>query len=130
MRQDKSDLYCKKIGGEAPSCYGNREMQTVEIVMIPSLTSRFVRDRISGEDYYSLFGGFRKFLNRQSHRQTHRGLVIFNLTSCQGMLNLVYATFNLTSCQGMQILMIPAIFNNTYCDDTQILKKDEGFSDF
>ena len=114
MRQDKSDLYCKKIGGEAPSCYGNREMQTVEIEMIPSLTSRFVRARISGADYYSLFGGFRKFLNRQSHRQTHRGLVIFNLTSCQGM----------------QILMIPAIFNNTYCDDTQILKKDEGFSDF
>jgi hypothetical protein len=40
-----------------PPCYGNREMQTVEMERIPPFTSRFVRARISGADY-SLLGGF------------------------------------------------------------------------
>ena len=40
-----------------PSCYGNREMQTVEMERIPPFTSRFVRARIRGADY-SLLGGF------------------------------------------------------------------------
>jgi hypothetical protein len=99
------------------SCYGNREMQTLEMERIPPFTSRFVKARIRGADFF--LEGFRSFLVQQSHRQVHLGNATFNLTRCLGMQMGVSVTFNLTSCQGMSAGG-NATFNLISCQGMQI----------